>query len=160
MVTHVPFSNKPGIALLQALNYMFSGIMAGYFLNVIWLDAFFFYHSLLTRSTFSLKRTFCWSGTLCEFFCWLFRIFILHIWIRNTVQTIESTFFTKFLAKIFNGVYFNRTFVNTTKLVYPHIYSDIQSLVVVPTFFLSKQITRRECLIYGMRFFLVSYVSI
>ncbi|EGC67825.1 hypothetical protein HMPREF9087_3497 [Enterococcus casseliflavus ATCC 12755] len=59
MVTHVPFSNKPGIALLQALNYMFSGIMAGYFLNVIWLDAFFFYHSLLTRSTFSLKRTFC-----------------------------------------------------------------------------------------------------
>jgi len=63
------FINKPGIALLLALNYTFSGMMVGYFFNVIWLDAFFFYHSLLTRSTFSLKRILCGRVTLCGFFC-------------------------------------------------------------------------------------------
>ena len=83
-------------------------------------------------------------------------LFYLNEGIRNTVQTTESNFsFTKFLAKLFNGVYFNRSFVNTTKSVYPHVYSGILSLVVVPTFFLSKQITRRERFIYGMIFLFI-----
>ena len=199
------FKNKPEIALLLALNYTFSGMLVGYFFNIIWLDAFIFLPLIIGEihfflGNYVLRKRFVvlvfllllanfYIAYMVALFSVLYffaegsrrkirlaklgklllrlsgyallallmaaviilpTLFYLTEGIRNTIHITESKFsFTKLLAKLFNGIYYQRSFVNTSKSVYPHIYSGILTLVITPLFF-SKQISRRERLIYGV----------
>lgn len=205
------FNNKKIVSLFLSLNFTFSGMIVGYFFNIIWLDTFIFLpliinellHVLKTKEIRNRYIILVFLMILANFYmAFMVTIFsILFVFagfynyrfsfkdmrniflkligfslvallmtgiiivptlfqlvegVRNTIPTVEVNFsFPKLLAKMFNGVYFNRSFISNSKTVYPHIYSGMLPLIVLPLFFISKKVPKRERISFGLILFVL-----
>lgn len=210
------FNNKKMFSLILGLSYTFSGMLVGYFFNIIWLDGFLFLpliimellHLLKTKilrkryiifvflmiianfyiaymvalfaviflfsgffnsyyspkdSSKALLKVVTYSiiGLLLASIIIVPMVFQLIDGIRNKIPSTELNFsINKMISKLFNGVYLNRSFIDNSNSVYPHIYAGFLPLLLLPVYFCSKKIDKRERISSGiiLFIFLISFI--